>query len=415
MHRLWLVVKYLQASIGNSVNCAGIRYNWIFRLQTLNHYKFAGLFFVQAMSRGILLTVLPLQAYSRLGNAQLTSSLFFAVAIGGILASLIMPIVIRKTGNHRAFLLGSAAMLISAVLFSFDQTIYFAIGLFFHSFSVASIEVSLTLYVLAGIPRRELTRFEPMRIFSTVLALSIGPFLGVYFQEKITADLPYWICAGFVVISYGYFRWLGLHQVNVQSRNTVHVSPVNAIRRYIAQPRLRLAYGLILARSAWWTMFVIYMPIYCEQAGLGELVGAAIVSIGTGWTLTVPFWGWVARRYGVRRLLQIAFSSNSLILIVVYQFSHLPWIAVSLMIVCALSTTVLDGVGNILFFRAVRGHERAGMTAVFATYRDAGQLITPGVYALLLKLFALPVVFSTAAVWMAVASYYSRYVPAKMK
>ena len=384
-------------------------------MQALNYYKFAGLFFVQAMSRGILLSVLPLQAFSRLGNAQLTSSLFFAVAIGGILASLVMPMVIRKTGNHRAFLLGSSVMLLSAGLFSLDQVAYFAAGLFFHSFAIASIEVSLTLYLLAAVPRRQLTRFEPMRIFSTVMALSIGPFLGVYFQEKISVDLPYWVCAGFVVISYGYFRWLGLHRVKVQSSNTVHISPVNAIRRYVAQPRLRLAYGLILARSAWWTMFVIYMPIYCEQAGLGELVGAAIVSIGTGWTLTVPFWGWVARRYGIKRLLQIAFSSNSLILIVVYSFSHLPWVAVSLMVVCALATTMLDGVGNVLFFRAVRGRERAGMTAVFATYRDAGQLITPGIYALLLQLFALPVVFSTAAAWMAVAAYYSRYVPAKMK
>jgi ACDE family multidrug resistance protein len=384
-------------------------------LQADNHYKFAGLFFVQTMSRGILLSVLPLQAYAILGDAQLTSTLFFAVAVGGILGSLFMPIIIRKIGNYRSFILSCAAMLLSAVLLSFDQVVYFSVGLFSHTFAIASVEVSLTLYVLARIPRRQMTRFEPMRIFSLVMALTIGPFLGVYLQEEYSPESPYIICAIFVLLGLAYFRWLGLHRVKVLGGDTENFNPIHTIRRFLAQPRLRLAYGLVLARSSWWTMFVIYMPIYCEQTGLGELVGAAIVSIGTAWTLSVPLWGWVARRYGVRVLLQIGFACNSILLLIVYYFSGLPWVAASLMVVCALAATMLDGVGNVLFYRAVRGRERAEMASVFSTYRDAGQLLTPGIYAILLKMFALPVVFSTAAVWMMTAAAYSRYIPKKMK
>ena len=37
----------------------------------------------------------------------------------------------------------------------------------------------------------------------------------------------------------------------------------------------------------------------------------ALVSIGTAWTLSVPLWGWVARRYGVRRLMMLGFSTSS--------------------------------------------------------------------------------------------------------
>ena len=172
-----------------------------FPLPPGTYLKFAGLFFVQTMSRGILLSVLPLQAFAILGNAQRTSTLFFLVSVGGILASLIMPWAIQRMGNYRAFLVGCAAMLFSAVLLVSERVVWFSMGLFFHTFSIAAIEVSLTLYVLALIPRREMTQFEPLRIVSLVLALTIGPFLGVYFQEKILHSLPYIICAVFAVLS----------------------------------------------------------------------------------------------------------------------------------------------------------------------------------------------------------------------
>jgi hypothetical protein len=54
------------------------------------------------------------------------------------------------------------------------------------------------------------------------------------------------------------------------------------------------------------------------------------------------------------------------------------------------------------------------MTAVFVTYRDAGQLMTPGLFAVLLSYFALPVVFSTAALWMAASAWVCRYIPKRL-
>lgn len=384
-------------------------------MQVNSHLKLAGLFFVHTMSRGILLSVLPLQAFAILGDAQLTSTLYFAISVGGILGSLVMPVVIQKIGNYRSFLVGCVAMLFSSALLSFDQIIYFSIGLFAHTFAIAAVEVSLTLYVLAEVPRRDMTRFEPLRILSLVLALTIGPFLGVFMEEKLFHYLPYIICAVFTLLAIIYFRWIGLHRVDVLGTDAKDMNPVNIIRRFIAQPRLRLAYGLILARSSWWTMFIIYIPIYCEQTGLGELTGAAIVSVGTAWTFSVPFWGWVARRYGIRALMQTGFAVTGMLLLVVYSVNDIPWLAASLMVVSALGTTMLDGAGNVLFYRAVRGRERAEMTAVFSTYRDAGQLLTPGIFAILLKIFALPIVFPTAAIWMMIASVYSRYIPKRMK
>jgi len=377
--------------------------------------SFAAFFFLQNLPRGMLLSVIPLQTYALMGNVQDTSVLLFSVSIGGILAALVLPQIIRSIGLYPAFLLSCVTMVVSAVLMSIEQVSFFAAGLFCHVFSIAAAEVTLTLYVMGRIARSQMTSFEPLRIFALVLALTIGPFLGVYLEARILHELPFIVCVVFMIASVFVFRLLDLQQTIVPASKSASVNPLKYLSRYLQQPRLRLAYGLVLARSSWWTMFIIYTPIYATQSGLGELTGAAIVSIGTAWTLSVPFWGWVARRYGVRRLMVWGFSFCSLLTFVVYLFVDKPNIASVLLIFCALGATMLDGVGNVLFYRAVRAGERSEMTAVFVTYRDTGQLLTPGLFAVLLSYFALPVVFSAAAGWMIVAAWFCRYIPGRLR
>lgn len=362
----------------------------------------------------MLLSVIPLQAFALMGNAQDTSLLLFAVSIGGILAALTLPLLIRRIGLYPAYLLSCAAMILSAGLMVFEQAWVFSVGLFCHAFAIAAAEVTLSLYVLGRIARVQMTSFEPLRVLSNVLALTIGPFLGVYLQSRIAHALPFVICALFMLGAVYSFRAMGLHLTVVPASRSVTANPLKYLARYLQQPRLRLAYGLVLARSCWWTMFIIYVPIYATASGLGELTGAAIVSLGTAWTLSVPLWGWVARHYGVRRLMFSGFSSSCLLTLLVYLVIDAPRIASVLLVLSALGATMLDGVGNVLFFRAVRSGERSEMTAVFVTYRDAGQLLTPGLFAVLLSFFTLPVVFSSAAMWMIAAAWFCRYIPRRL-
>jgi ACDE family multidrug resistance protein len=379
------------------------------------HASLCGLFFIQALSRGILLSVIPLQALSIFGDAQLTSTLYFGVSAGGIAVALGMPIIIKNIGHYTAFLLGSLLMLLSAALLYFDDPWLFSIGLFLHIFSIAIIEVSLTLYVLARIPRNQLTQFEPLRIFSSVFALTIGPFFGVLMEERLSHESPYIFSAVCVFLALFYFRLLGLHRVSITRAESGNANPVAYLLRFFSQPRLRLAYGLVTARSCWWAMFVIYTPIYAVQAGMGELAGAAIVSLGTAWTLSVPFWGWFGRKYGVRYLLRMGFLTTSALTLLIYSATSIPMLAATLMVISALGATMLDGMGNVLYYRAVRGRERSEMTAVFATYRDVSQLAAPGLFAVLLKFFALPVVFVSASAWMLAASWYCKFIPQRMR
>jgi MFS family permease len=379
------------------------------------HFTFAGFFFIQNLPRGMLLSVIPLQALALTGNARDTSALLFAVSLGGVFAALIMPFVVKHLGARSTFLLSNAVMIFSAILMSFGTLAFFAVGIFFHIFSVASAEVVLSLYVMHKIPRKEITLFEPLRVLFSILALTIGPFLGVYLQSKIQIDLPYLLCAIFSLCAIVVFHRLRLHQIKIITTKVTTTSPLSNLSRYFKQPRLRLAYGLALARSSWWSMFVIYTPIYAIESGLGELTGAALVSIGTAWTLSVPFWGWCARRYGVKIIVLGGYVFNSTMTMLVFLVSDLPILAAGLLVVAALGATMLDGVGNVLFFRAVRSQDRSQMASVFVTYRDAAQLTTPGIYALLLNYFTLPIVFLTASGWMMTAAWFSRYVPKRLK
>ena len=378
------------------------------------YLPFAGFFFVCSSARAVLLSVLPLKALSLMGNAQLVSVLFFMVSACGVAVSLSVPTILQRIGLHRCFLLSVFAMVASVVLLWTEAMWSFAAGMVLHVFGVTSMEVVLSLYIMQRIPRRHLPEFEPLRMVSAIAALSIGPWLGVYLQSRVADWLPYLIAIGGTVATLIYFRWLGLQQMSLPERLLPAGNPLRHIGRFFLQPRLRLAWGLILTRSSWWMMFIIYTPIYARESGLGELMGAAIVSIGSAWTLTLPFWGWFARRYSLRRLMYMGFTVAAGMSLLVFAVSGTPTVAIVLLAFAALGATMLDGSGHVLFLRAVHPLERSEMTGVFQTYRDVANLAVPGFFAVLLKFFALPVIFVGAAGWMLVGTFFSRYIPRRM-
>ena len=138
-------------------------------------------------------------------------------------------------------------------------------------------------------------------------------------------------------------------------------------------------------------------------------MGAAIVSIGSAWTLTLPFWGWFARRYSLRRLMYMGFTVAAGMSLLVFAVSGTPTVAIVLLAFAALGATMLDGSGHVLFLRAVHPLERSEMTGVFQTYRDVANLAVPGSFAVSLKFFALPVIFVGSAGWTLVGTLFSLY------
>ena len=375
---------------------------------------FAALFFSATFGRAILVSVLPLQALDLFGDAQSVSVLYFVVAAFGIASSISAPSLLDRLGSHATFLLGALFMVLSATLLATNSTIVFVVGMFCHFFAIALTEIAINFYLLFEVPRRQLTRFEPLRILFTVVAFAIGPWLGVYLESEVDHSLPYVLSMVAVFVAIAHFFWLGFADSRLLPPGHQRVNPLRHVGRYVSQPRLRLAWVLALARSSWWMTFLVYTPIYGRLSGMGELVGAAVVSIGTASTLTVTFWGWVARRYGLRRLLIGGFAISGGLSFLVFLVADRPWLAVFVLVWAAFGATVLDGGGNVAFLRAVRSRERSEMTGVFLTYRDTAQLAAPGLFAVLLLAFELPIVFATAGVWMLLSAQLSRYIPRRM-
>ncbi|HCX88300.1 MAG TPA: hypothetical protein DG761_09765, partial [Gammaproteobacteria bacterium] len=279
---------------------------------TSKHLPFAGFFFVASIARAVLLSILPLKALTLLGSAQNVSVLFFVVSVCGIGISLGVYSALRHISLYAGFLVSLLVMTVSVLLLSGDDLSGFSIGMVLHIFGITSMEVILNLYVMQQIPRNQLSEFEPWRMVAMVVALSIGPWLGVYLQSTYADWLPFAVAIAGSLVTLIYFRGLGLHHLEIR-KTPAGSNLMRNIRRFLEQPRLRLAWVLTLARSGWWQLFIIYTPIYAVHSGLGELWGSAIVSIGSAWTLTVPFWGWVARRYSLRFLMRTGFLMTSLV------------------------------------------------------------------------------------------------------
>ncbi len=188
-------------------------------------------------------------------------------------------------------------------------------------------------------------------------------------------------------------------------------NPLHFIPRFAHQPRLRLAWLLAFGRSTWWTMFFIYVPIYCVESGLGEEMAGITLSVGSAAVLLVPLFGRVSRRVGLRPVLAIGYLSTGLVTIMIAVVADRPWLGVAFLLAASVCAALIDTAGNALFMRAVHPHDRAEMASVFATYREAAQLASPGVFAILLSVFALPAVFVASGVGMVFLTYMTRYIP----
>jgi MFS transporter, ACDE family, multidrug resistance protein len=306
-------------------------------------------------------------------------------------------------------------MAISAALMAADWLPAFAVGLPLSILAFGCVEITSQLYLMDNVARHELRRFEPVRIFASAGPWTLGPWLGVYLQHSVGFAAPFAITMTASVTVVALFWWLRLGEnAVITSTRRPPPSPARYLLRFFAQPRLRLAWTLAVARSSWWNMFFVYTPIFAVTSGLGAETGGVIVSIGSAWMWLVPFWGWAGRHYGLRRLLVAGYAVTGVLSVCAALAFHIPWLGAVMILLAAFGTETIDGAGNLLFLRAVHPHERPEMTTVFASYRDMAQLGPPVVFSLLLSVFSLPSVFVAGGVIMLASAAVARHIPRRL-
>lgn len=376
---------------------------------------FAVLFALSVFCRSLLITVIPLEAYLRLETAQAVSVLYFAVSLMGVTGSLSIPWLVHRLRRRWVFTLGTLLAALAAFLISSGTLLGLILGMVAQVLSIACLDVPLNLYIMDHIPRKDLGRFEPLRVLLASGAFALGPWLGVFLKEQVAHWVPFAASGAAALLVLTYFWFLRLTEnPAVRPMKKGPPSPLRNLPKFFAQPRLRLSWLLAAGRSAWWSMYFVYAPIYAVSVGFSEEFGGAMVSLGSASLFIVPLWGWVGRRYSLRWLLVGGYLASGVVTIAAAGSAGVPWLGAAVLILSAFCTGAIDGGGNLPFLRAVHPPERPEMTSVFMTYRDSAQMVPPGLFAVLLRVFDLPAVFVAAGGVMLYMASLARFIPKRL-
>ena len=376
---------------------------------------FALLFALDSMARASLATVVPFLALRALGNARDVSILFSAVGWVGVGLALFIPAIVRRYRPRWVYTAGAGLLVVAPALLALDTLPGLAGGMLARVFAAACLLNALNLYIMAYIRKRDMARSEPLRTFFSAFAWTTGPFLGVWLYNDVAPAATYLLSAGCALLLIAYFWRLRMeYGPALPAHQPVHTSPAANIRRYVAQPRLRLAWVLNFGRETWWVMFFIYGPLYMVTRGMSETAGAALISCGTALLFTTPAMGWLGRRIGLRRFLMGSFLLMAVATSTAAVMIDRPGVAAAALLIAALGAVALDSVCVVPFMRAVKARERPEMTMVFSMYRDLAGLLPTALFAGLLSFLDLWAVFAAVGIVLFACAWLARWIPRGM-
>ncbi|MGH6719400.1 MAG: MFS transporter [Alphaproteobacteria bacterium] len=387
---------------------------WVRRFRTPGVVVFATMDALDSMARAMLVTVVPLQAFDAFHDARDVSLVFTLGGVAGFVALFAIPRLIRILRRRAVFMLGELLVVVVCGALATATQVGVAAGIFLRTFATSCITVTFSLYILDTFHKRDFVRLEPIRLAAVAGPWTIGPFLGVWLYDQVSPLATYALSAFCALMVLGYFLWLGLREGAGTAAPRTPRSAAASIARFVAQPRLRLAWILIFGRSCWWSMFFIYLPLYMVSAGAGEQAAALIISASSVLLVASPAVGWLARRFRLRPVMLVAYIGCGVVSIVAGLTAHDPWLTGGLLLFAALGPVCLDSLAPITYYRAVHAYERAEMTTVYITWRDVSNLATPALGALVLSFLPLPWVFVTIGGTMFVFAWFTRYVPRGM-
>ncbi len=378
-------------------------------------FTFATIFAIESFSRALNSTVVSLQAYDILGSSQKVSVLATSVSLVVMLSTLLLPFVLGRLRRRWAYSLGALLMVAAAVALASHTLVGQWAGMFLRNGSAAIFNITLSLYILDNIRRRDLARTEPIRLSLSTLSWMTGPALGVWLYVEHGPWGPQLAVIVSLVVLMAVFWYLRLsdHGYSLPSGTLQPFNPLANVHRFVSQPRLRLAWLIAFGRSCFWATFFTYGPLLIVESGLGKGMSGLVISASQALLLAAYLSGSLARRHGVRQVIAGSFGLAALASIGAgIAGIHSPYIAVALLLAGSLAASALDGVGGIPFLRAVRARERSHMTAVYRTFIDFSELIPSFIFALALIWLQIGAVFVILGLWMAVCCFISwRYLP----
>jgi len=365
---------------------------------------FAALYAVESFARATVSSVIPIQAYELVRDEQAVSLLYTLVALLGLSATLFMPLLIQRFSRRYVYSLGVGLLAVGSLAFMTDSLPGQIGGMLARVMGASALAITLNLYIMDHIRKTDFMQSESLRMAWSMLAWTAGPALGVVLYARFGLAAPHLAVLGFAIALLALFWFFRLtDNQQIRPGTTPAANPLKNIGRFVAQPRLRLAWLIAFGRSCFWTTFFIYSPLLMVVTGQGKLYGGLLVSAGNALLFTAIYWGRAGERFGARMTMTVAFFGIAGALIVAGAFGEaLPLAAGAMLLVAALFAVALDALGSTPFMRAVRTRERAQMTAVYRTYLDLSELTPPLIYSVVLIFTGLGGVFVTLGLFCAV-------------
>lgn len=354
---------------------------------------FAVLGGIEAVVRGITLSVYPLLLYRAWGDAALVSKWYFLVGIVSLLTGLSVPMVSRHLPRRWVYSLGVLLYVLSA-LFGLAGGKWVTPSLLCHVTGTAMVFVCYNAYVLDNVSKATFGHLESRRLMLAGFGWTVGPVLGVWL-------LRVWYGAPFVVVGlaaigmFAAFWHLGMSQARV-SQQVGHASgnPVRYLRRFVAQPQLVAGWLFAVLRSCGWSVYHVYVGIYAVQSGLGEQVGGIAASLANAFLFLAPVMlRWMQRR-SVREAVRTGFLMAGCMFFLAALFSPFPMVTVVILVLSSFFLVLLDVCAGLPFLMAVKPSQRTEMSAVYSSFRDVSGIISPGIAWLVLQFFPIVGVFA---------------------
>jgi MFS transporter, ACDE family, multidrug resistance protein len=369
---------------------------------TLKVQSFALLSALEAGTRGILISVMPLAIYRELGDAVLVSRVYFLVGIGSLLAGLLVPFGTRFIPRRWMMTIGGCFYLVGMALALSGGAMGIGLALLSNAIATITVSVCLSAYLLDYFARADLGRTESMRMFYSAAMWGGGPVLGVWLLD-LWRPAPFLVAGVFALAQLGFFWWLRLgNGKQITRARGPAANPLAYLGRFAAQPRLVAGWLFAVIRSCGWWVYVVYLPIYCIQNGLGDRLGGMMLSVTNTLLFLAPLMMVFVQRTSVRLSVRLGFGVAALAFVAAWLIP-LPPVAVAVLFLGSVALILLDVAASLPFLMGVKPSERTEMAAVFSSFRDVSGILTPGAAWLVLLVSPVAGVFAACGVALGAA------------
>lgn len=351
---------------------------------------------IEAVARGILVSVFPLAMYQALKDASVISEIYFIVGIVSLISGLMVPWLTSFIPRRWIYSIGAMFYMVGSLLASFGGPMALVMGLFLNTIATVILFVCFNAYVLDYIRKIELGHYETSRMFYSAAGWTLGPVVGVMLMKWWT-PAPFLIaaiCAMSMLFVFLYMR-LGNGKLITRSRKT-QPSPIAFLSRFVAQPRLIAGWLFAVIRSCGWWVYVVYLPIFAIENGLGEELGGITLSLSNAALFLTPYMLKWMQSKSVRYAIRVGFMCSAILFCTASFSSFLPMLTVGLLILGSFFLILLDVCAGLPFLMAVKPSERTEMSAVYASFRDVSGILTPGAAWLVLLVAPVSGIFAAA-------------------